>query len=146
MLQSERLWILLLALTAFLAGAAGGILVGRQMAPTVEAGHFSDFEVRFASAFSLDDQARRDLRYILDRYHAEVEALEAGEAWRLADELEEIGLRWRERIRTWILSPDQRADFDRLVAGDFGSLGSDPNDPPRTVPLRTATSRTADPR
>ena len=117
MLQSERLWILLLALTAFLAGGAGGILVGRELAPVVERGPFADYENLLSDSFSLDEAARRDLRYILERYHAEVEACEADRAALFEDELEEIGARWRERIRTWILTPDQRQTFDRLIAG-----------------------------
>ena len=85
------------------AGGAGGVLVGRQMAPVVERGPFADFEERFATTFSLDDTERRDLRYILDRYHAEVEAEEAGQASTIQAELEQIGAKWRERIRAWIL-------------------------------------------
>ena len=123
MLSSERLWILLLALTAFLAGGAGGVLVGRQMAPVVERGPFADFEERFATTFSLDDTERRDLRYILDRYHADVEALEASRAAELEDQLAEIGARWRDRIRNWVLSPEERRTFDRLVAGLEPPLG-----------------------
>ena len=116
MLGSERLWILLLALTAFLAGGAGGILMGRRMAPRVEVGPFADFEARFVETFSLDEEKRRDLHYILDRYHAEVEAEESEQVALLEDKLGQIGAKWRDRIRTWILSPEERDVFDRLVA------------------------------
>ncbi|MFT5290128.1 MAG: hypothetical protein ACI8QS_001968 [Planctomycetota bacterium] len=117
MLRSERFWILLLALTAFLAGGAGGVVMGRQMAPTVEIGPFADFEALFTARFSLDEQEQRDLRYILGRYHAEVEALEAKQVALREDELAQIGATWRERIRTWVLSPEERDIFDQLVAG-----------------------------
>ena len=116
MLGSERLWILLLALTAFLAGGAGGLLVGRRMAPSPQVGPFADFEARFADTFSLNEEERRDLHYILDRYHAEVESAEADLVVLLEGKLEQIGMKCRERIRTWVLSPDEREVFDRLVA------------------------------
>ena len=70
-MSSTRLWILVLALTSFLAGSAAGLLLGRRLAPpAVERGPFSDYAALLVTRFDLEPE--RALR-VVDDFLTEVE-------------------------------------------------------------------------
>jgi hypothetical protein len=117
-----RLWIAILALSAFGAGLAAGILVGPRLRPsTAEAGPFEHYQRRFAERFELSPERERLLAELLANYHREIQSLQEERLARSMSELEpelsELGLTYRERIRNSVLPPDRRPEYDRLAAG-----------------------------
>lgn len=116
-MRSERLWILILALTSFCAGLAGGVLLGLGRAPAAETGPFLAYETRMREAFGLDEERMRHLRYILDRYQDKIEGLKERNIAALDDELVEEGETHRELIRTWVVPEHRRQEFDLWVEG-----------------------------
>lgn len=116
MIGSERFWIVLLALVAFLAGAAAGVLWAIDRAPVRERLPLDGYEDRLALEFGLDPEQRQDLRTILNLYHADIEDLKVRQMGGAEADLVKLGLTCRDRIRKWVLSPEERARFDRLTA------------------------------
>jgi len=124
-MSSERLWILVLAAVSFLAGAAGGILYAVQLDPPRSSGPFAAYEEAFAEVFDLDRRRARDLHAVLDRYHGDLEELKARAVRDLEPELVQLGHTCRERIRKYVLAPDELDEFDRLCGG-LVPLSSEP--------------------
>lgn len=116
-MSSERIWIVILAAVCFLAGAAGGILWATGLQPAPDHGPYGDFITRFATTFDLDVREARDLRYVLERYHGDVEELKAQYVREMEPELVQLGQVCRDRIRKYVLPPNQVEAFDRLCAG-----------------------------
>ena len=116
-MNSERLWIVILAVVSFLAGLAGGVLAARHLAPVPEAGTDSAYVRRFVEHFDLDAARTRDLAFVLEDYAKRVEDLKARHAADLEPELVEAGETCRERIRIYVLPPDRVAEFDRMELG-----------------------------
>jgi hypothetical protein len=116
-MHSERLWIVLLTLVVFLAGLAGGVLLRMGYEPTPAFGAFVDFEARFAETFDLDPRQREDLRYILRCYEDDLEELKVRGVADHEEELVEIGLRCKQRIRKYVLPEPHLERFDSMVAG-----------------------------
>ena len=114
MITSERLWVCLLAGVSFLAGAAGGILWALDRAPVREAAPFHGYETRLAREFDLNPEQRQDLRTILNLYHSNVEELKVRQMGGVEPELVKLGLTCRDRIRKWVLQPEERTRFDEL--------------------------------
>jgi uncharacterized membrane protein len=130
-MESERLWIALLAVVSFLAGGAGGMLLGIRMDPPGEPAPFEAFEARFAEAFDLEPQQRRDLRFILGRYRDDLEGLkERGLADR-EDELVQIGRTYQQLIRKWVLTEESHDEYDAMIAGAWPPAHSTPVPPTR---------------
>ena len=77
-MSSERLWIVLLALTSFFAGLAGGLLVSIYRFPAPTTGSFSEYERRLTEEFGLTPERAQRLHQILSSYDADLEALIAG--------------------------------------------------------------------
>ena len=113
-----RLWILGLTATAFLAGAAAGMLFGlRIQRPPQERRAFADYEELLVRDFELDGVRRQFLRAVLDQYERDVENVKSRFLEQSEHELAGFGLTCRTKIRDTVLFPHQRDDFDRLVAG-----------------------------
>ena len=117
-MSSERLWIALLAAVSFLAGGAGGMLVGLDM-PRPAPGPFAAFEEHLATTFELDARARRNLRQALIEYHEEEDRLKAKGVAVLDEELVASGRLCADRIREWVIPRTRREDFDRMVLGEW---------------------------
>ncbi len=116
-MESERLWIVLLAAVSFLAGAAGGLLLGMNVEKPGEPAPFEAFEDRFTEAFDLDARQRADLRFILGRYWDKLEELKARGAADHEKELIQIGLTCKQHIREFVLPEERLEEFELMVAG-----------------------------
>lgn len=118
-----RLWIAILAVTAFLAGLAGGVVLGLQVRPEpVESGPFGDYERLLVERFELSPERERALRVVLEQYQRQVDGLFTRNAEELEPELARLGVRFRSVVRDSVLPPDRREEFDRL-----GGLSALPN-------------------
>ena len=126
MIRSERLWVCHLTGVSFLAGTAAGILWTLDRAPLREAPPFHGYEERLSRAFDLDPEQRLDLRTILNLYHAGVEELKVRQMGGVEPDLVKLGLTCRDRIKKWVLRPDERARFDELS----GARASEPPSSP----------------
>jgi len=116
-MKSERLWVLVFALTAFCAGLAAGVLLSFRRHPVQAARPFSEYEARLTDAFDLDEEHLQNLRYILQDYEDQIDALKERNIAALDPELVKIGLDHRELIRTWVVPEHQRQEFDLWVGG-----------------------------
>lgn len=120
-----RLWILLLALTAFGAGVGLGWAASNRTHAAAERarnpGPFDGFQRQFETVFRPSEERSRLLGELLANYQREIEVLEQAqlESARAAleRELEKLALTYRDRIRNSVLPPDQRAEYDRLALG-----------------------------
>ncbi len=123
-MNSERLWILVLALVCFLAGLAGGLLAADRIRPHAPTGPFAGYVASFADTFDLDEERTRDLRFLMDRYHRDIEDLKARHVQGMEDELIQLGDICRDRIKTYVLPVDRHDEYDLLAAG-FHPPGED---------------------
>ena len=120
--SSVRFWIIILVLTSFLAGGAGGILVGLKLGPPpTTPGAFSDFEQLLVEHFELSDERAQGLRVVLDQYHRRIENIKARNAVSLEPELAKLGLTFRGVVRDTVLPADRRDEFTRMSSGIFPS-------------------------
>lgn len=114
-MKSERLWVMVLALTTFFAGLAAGVLLSfhrdREERP------MSAYEQRMIEAFDLDEERVRNLRWILRDYQEKIETLKEGNIAALDGELVKIGRNHRELIRTKVVPEHHRQQFDLWVGG-----------------------------
>jgi hypothetical protein len=119
---SLRLWLVLLVSTTFLAGLAGGVLVGlRVRVEPAKRGPFADYETLLVQEFDLSSERARGLRGVLDQYQRQIESLKNRNAASLEPELARLGLTFRSVVRDTVLPADRRDDFDRLSAGFPGN-------------------------
>jgi hypothetical protein len=116
-LASERLWAVVLALTAFGAGLAAGVLLSFRRQPLEASRPFASYEARLTEAFDLDDERVRNLRYILQDYEDQIDALKERNIAELDPDLVKIGLDHRELIRTWVVPEHHHQEFDLWVRG-----------------------------
>lgn len=117
-MNSLRLWILILASVAFLAGFAGGVLGAERLLPArVEGGPFQDYRERLAQEFQLDEVQERDLRHVMERYHSDLEKLKNEAVEEFEDRRVDLGRACHERILKYVLTEEQRARFASMSAG-----------------------------
>lgn len=116
-MSSERFWVLVLALTAFCAGLAAGVLLSFRRAPAAEGRAFSLYESQMIAAFDLDEERVKNLRYILEDYQEEIDALKERNIASLDPDLVKIGREHRELIRTWVVPAHFHQEFDLWVGG-----------------------------
>lgn len=119
-----RLWVAILALTAFLAGLACGPFVSNWVFPDARVsanGPFTDYERLLADTFQLPAERRAPLRAILDQYRRDIESIKdrhmADYMSSMEPELRELGRTYRALIRDKVLPEPQRAEFNRLALG-----------------------------
>lgn len=120
-MNSLRLWIVLLALVAGLAGFAAGRLTAPVQAQSTS-GPFPGYTERMQSTFDLSPDRVRALRLLLERYDRDIENLKIRHLDDLRPELVRLGDTYRDWIRDKVLPADRRSDFDLLVAGGSVSL------------------------
>ena len=115
MSSNTRLWTLLLVITTFLSGLAAGLLLApRVLGPAEPPGPFAAYQAELVRAFDLRPKEARGLRAVLDNYHREIEQLKSRQLEPVQDELARLGLECRDRIRTHVLPPNRRGDFDLM--------------------------------
>jgi len=120
--NNTRLWIVLLALVSFGAGAAAGIwATAARLHPAPKVGPFEDYRHMLLEAFPMSPERAQHLETVLAAYAREIDGIQAR---RVADtmslygpELEERGRYYRSLIRDRVLPEDQRERFERLALG-----------------------------
>ncbi len=114
-----RVWVTLLALSAFGAGlGVGWWASARAQEPAQVDSAFAAFERRFCDEFELEPARARAFHALLENYEKDLErareqALTVGMA-STGPELAQLGRRYRDWMRNFVLPPDARDHFDRL--------------------------------
>ncbi len=117
--MSLRVWICLCALCAFGAGLGIGWWTrGQKDRTQVEQSAFHAFEQRFCAEFDLEPARARAFHALLQNYEKDLErareqALSDGMASQ-GPGLAQLGRRYRDWIRNFVLPPQSREQFDRL--------------------------------
>lgn len=114
-MNSERFWVLVLSLTLFGAGFAAGMLVTLRRTPEVRP--FAAYEAQMTEAFGLDEERVRNLRYILQHYQEEIEALKERNLAALDPELVKVGREHRDLVREKVVPPHYLQQYDLWVGG-----------------------------
>ena len=128
-----RLWIASLAATSFLAGGAGGLLLGGTGRAEIRGAEpFEDYQRMFLARFDLSPERTWLFSELIRNYDRDIEdlrqtALENSMA-ELTPELNRLGNRYRDMIRNNVLPEDQRPEFDRLALATAWP-DSDPHHP-----------------
>lgn len=132
-MNSERFWILVLTLTTFLAGGAGGFLLAMESVPARDSGPFASYRDRLADRYHLPADARRKLAQILEVYEEDIERLKSRQLDTLDAELVQAGSDCLDRIESYVLAPlltpDELAAF-RAECGMGDAAASSPGAPP----------------
>jgi hypothetical protein len=121
-MKSLRLWAAILALVAFVAGAAMGWLtaVGWNRPPPTR-GPFADYEQRLVDTFQLDEERARLLRVVLSNYAKDIEEIKdrhmAEFMSGMEPELREKGRYYDGLIHDKVLPENKRSEFDTLALG-----------------------------
>lgn len=115
-MNSERFWAVLFALTTFCAGLAVGVLLSFRRDPVQER-PFGSYEAQMIAAFDLDEARVKNLRYILQHYQDEIEALKERNLAALDPELVKIGLEHRALVRDKVVPEHYLQQFDQWVGG-----------------------------
>ena len=116
-MSSLRLWIVLLALVSFAAGAAAGTLASAAtLRPAPDRGPFAQYERDLVRTFELSPERAGLLHSLLAGYQREIDRIKSD---RMAEtlsamepELATRGRWYREQIRDKVLPPDRRAQFN----------------------------------
>ena len=123
-MNSLRLWIGVLAGTAFCAGLVAGIFLGERRAEARPdrfraPSHSQVYGQLFEETFALSAERARLFHQLLERYDEEVEEVRqralAASISEVQDELAALGVRYRDAIRNHVLPRDQQARFDQLA-------------------------------
>lgn len=135
-MTSLRLWILVLAVTAFAAGLGAGVLAGEaraaRRAPAARLGApGADYMALLDEAFHLSPERADLCAQLLERYAEEVEEIRqralSQSIASVEGELARVGLRYRDAIRNHVLPPDQRPRFDELAVRGAAPLPGEPS-------------------
>ncbi|MBL8858633.1 MAG: hypothetical protein JNL28_09025 [Planctomycetes bacterium] len=117
-----RLWVAILALTAFLAGVATGPWVAAWFMPSprvAASGAFDEYERALSQTFDLAPERRAPLRAILDEYRRDIERIKdrhmADYMSSMEPDLRKLGRATREVIRDKVLPESRREEFNRLA-------------------------------
>jgi len=116
-MSSERVWLGLLVLTVFAAGAAAGLLLSFRLRPVHAGDPFHAYQERMIETFDLDEERQENLRWILHDYQAKVEALKERNLAAMDAELVEIGRSHRELVRSKVVPERHLGEFDLWVGG-----------------------------
>jgi len=115
-----RVWIGILALTAFAAGAGVGVwATARTFEAETPSGPFADYEALLCQRFELPPERKKLLHSVLDAYRRDMDEIrgrgEAESMKAMEPELRERGRYYRNLIQDKVLPENQRADFERLA-------------------------------
>jgi len=114
--RNVRLWIVLLALLSFLAGAGTGHILTERAVGAEDRGPMSDYEALLVRRFDLGAERRRALRVVLQSYQQEIDEIETRYlvSYRSAiePELRRVGAEYDRYVRDRVLPPSERVAFD----------------------------------
>ena len=120
-MRDSRLWVVLLTVVVFLAGAAAGVLGERMTEDEAPSGPFEDYALLLEQEFELPPARMEHLRVLLGAYSREVDRVVKGHeaAYRAALEpdLRPIHEEYGGLVRDYVLPQVQRARFDELASG-----------------------------
>lgn len=116
-MKSLRLWIVLLALLCFGAGAAAGALATAASLRTPPAGGpFTAYELDLVRTFGLTDERARLLHALLAGYERDIDRIKSATMAEtisaMEPELASRGRWYHEQIRDKVLPPGRQAEFD----------------------------------
>lgn len=121
---SLRGWIAVMAVACLAAGAGGGVLAARSLAPRDvprREGTFAEYEALMNGSFALTPERREVLHSVLSCYEAELAGIKdrhmADYMSSIEPELRERARYYRGLVRDRVLPEGQRAEFDRLSLG-----------------------------
>jgi len=116
--------ITLLAVACLAAGAGGGVLAARSLAPRetpVQGGQFTDYEALLVQTFELSTDRREALHAVLASYESDLARIKdrhmADYLSSIEPELRERGRFYRELVRDRVLPEARRAEFERMAMG-----------------------------
>ena len=119
-MNGVRFWIATLALTTFLAGLAGGVLIGLEIQPPPpDRGPFADYEALLVDEFDLEPRRAELLHEVMNEYHRRIENVKARNVAALEPDLVRLGLTFRGIVRDDVLPASKRDEFERLAQGAF---------------------------
>lgn len=116
-MKSLRLWIILLTLVSFGAGAAAGALgAAATFRPPPDRGPFASYERDLVRTFALSPERAQLLHALLAGYERDIERIQSGRMAETLSAMEpELAVRGRwyhEQIRDKVLPPDRQVEFD----------------------------------
>ena len=116
-MKSLRLWIVLLALVCFGAGAAAGALAtAANLRVPPEDGPFTAYERDLVRTFALSPERAALLHALLAGYERDIERIQSGRMSETLSAMEpELAARGRwyhEQIRDKVLPPGRQTEFD----------------------------------
>ncbi|MEM7306793.1 MAG: hypothetical protein AAF682_08985 [Planctomycetota bacterium] len=118
-MSSARVWIVILALTSFLAGSAAGLLGATRVSPpppAVDRAPYADYVALLSRTYELEPERVIRLRRFLENYYRSVDELKSRHMGEVEDELIAFGETCRRQIRDLVLPEEHRASFDRDTA------------------------------
>ena len=117
-MSSARFWIVVLALTSFLAGSVAGVLFAERLSPPApERVPFADYARLLMETYDLPAEKLRPLHATLALYHRDLENLKSRHMSELEPELVSLGKTCRDRIRKYVLPEEQLTSFEQDAAG-----------------------------
>lgn len=121
-MNSPRLWAVILALVAFIAGGATGWLVAAAgNRPTPARGPFSDYQEKLVETFQLSDERAQLLHVVLTNYEKDIAEIKdrhmADITSGMEPELSEKGRYYKDLIHDKVLPENRRSEFDALALG-----------------------------
>lgn len=115
-----RLWVLVLALTSFAAGAGLGVWgTASRLSGEPPRSTFADYEQLLAQRFELSPERRKLLSHVLESYEQDIREIQDRRSAELMSsmepELAERGRYYRSLIQDNVLPERQRAEFAHLA-------------------------------
>ena len=121
-MNNLRLWVVLLALVSFGAGAAAGIWgTAARLKPPAKTGPFEDYRRMLLATVPLSSERSKHLETVRAAYALEIEGIQARRRQDTMSlygpELEDRGRYYRSLIKDRVLPEDQRERFEQLALG-----------------------------
>ena len=121
-MNSLRVWAVILALVAFIAGGATGwLLAAGGNRPPPSRGPFSDYQQKLVETFQLSDERAQLLRVVLTNYEKDIAEIKdrhmADITSGMEPELSEKGRYYKDLIHDKVLPENKRSEFDALALG-----------------------------
>jgi len=115
-----RVWVVVLALTSFAAGAGVGVWsTASRLAGEPPHSTFADYEQLLAQRFELSPERRKLLTQVLESYEQDIREIQDRRSAELMSsmepELAERGRYYRSLIQDNVLPERQRAEFAQLA-------------------------------
>ena len=118
-MNSERMWILILAAVAFLGGSAAGLLVAPRMLAPAAPSPSATYQAWLSDEFDLSVRQRRALGGVMEEYERRLKKVQARFLSQTSSERAEIGRECRDTIWQVVLDGADRERFDAMEHGQL---------------------------